>query len=85
MVHPKQKEAGKSLLLMMYDVSAVDYEQHEIRLFTFVGNSKFFPAFGPACSKNLASVYRFHSLPESVFVFPFPVRWLKSPLHCANI
>ncbi len=46
-----------------------------------VGNGEFLPAFGPAGSEYPAPIGGGHSFPETMFVFPLPVRRLKCPFH----
>ncbi len=44
----------------------------------FVTYCKFFSAFGSASCQHLPAVFRFHSFPETVLIFPFCVARLIS-------
>jgi len=48
---------------------------------SFISDCQFCFSFGTTCGQNSASVCSCHSLTESVFISPFPVRWLECPLH----
>jgi len=54
-------------------------------MFRFVRNGQFFPSFGTPCFDNFSSVSCRHPFPEAVFVFSFPVRWLKCSFHPVKI
>ena len=47
----------------------------------FIRYSQTLSAFCSAGFDNLLPINSRHPFPESVFVFPFPVRWLKCSFH----
>ena len=51
----------------------------------FIRYAQLFPAFCPAVCQHSSAIGCRHSLPETMLVSSFPVRWLKCPFHCSEL